>query len=709
MPWPTALARRPPFRRRLVYAVLVLLVAVGCAGAQRLGLLPGLQAAFGDLLFRTRSPRPARATVILGIDERTYRALRPVHGPLSHWPRSVYAQALTRLWGTGAAGASGAPRTLGPRAVAFEIFFDGERTGDGALVEAMRQAGNVVAPVIAQGPLGFDPRPAVAQHFEIFLRTPDAIRLAAAGEGLVNVTVAPDGVVRGLPLVLRSGDEELPALPLALAALYARRPQVIDGRPQAGQVHAAGRMIPVGDADTMAINYLGPPSVPGGTFPVPIIPLVDVLEGRFDPSLAHDRVVLIGVTIRGVDEHVTPTSAAARMWGVEVLAHAVETIVFQQFLRPPPAAVTSAAIALLAVLGGALARVRGVGLAWGALALAVAAYVTVAALLFDMGIVLDALYTPAALVLSFVATLTYRGVFVMAEHRLVRQALRRYLSPAVSRWALRDPRRLAMGGEAREMTLLFNDLRGFTAQAHALPPDTLVALLNRYRTRMTEVVFAQDGVLVQYSGDAIEAFWNPPPLPQPDHAARACRTALDMVSVLDELRPEFARAGWSGLNAGVGLNTGRVIVGNMGSATQVTYSAVGDPVNVAARLEGLTKVFAVPIVIGEATQREVGREFICRELDRVAVVGRAEPVTAFELVGAAGSIDVARQRRLDRFHAALELYRARRWDEAAEVLVELEREDPADGPTGVLLRRCRALAKTPPPDDWDGVYVAVTK
>jgi adenylate cyclase len=708
VPRPGESARSPRFRRRLVYVALVLLVGGGCAAGQRIGVLSGLQVASADLLFRTRSPRPARATVILGIDERTYRALRPAHGPLSHWPRSVYADALARLWVAGAPSAAGTPRTFGPRAVAFEIFFDGTRPGDTALAEAMRRVGNVVTPVIAEGPLDFDPRPGVAQRFEVFVRTADEIRSAAAGEGLVNVTVARDGVVRGVPLVLRSGGEELPALPLAVAALYARRPQVIDGGPQAGQVHAAGRLIPVGEADTMAINYLGPPSAPGGIGPVPIIPLVDVLEGRFDPALAHDRVVLIGVTIRGVDELATPTSTNTRMWGVEVLAHAVETIVFQQFLRPVPAAVTSAAIALLAILGGALGRTRRVALASGALLLAVGAYVTIAAMLFEAGAVLDVLYAPAALVLSFGATLVYRLVFVQAENRLVRQALGRYLSPAVSRWALRDPRRLALSGEARETTLLFNDLRGFTAQAHALPPETLVALLNRYRARMTEVVFAHDGVLVQYSGDAIEAFWNAP-LPQLDHAARACRAALDMTAVLDELRGEFARAGWADLDAGVGVNTGRVIVGNMGSASRLTYTAVGDPVNVAARLEGLTKLFGVRIVLGEETRRQVGAAFVCRELDRVAVVGRAEPVTAFELVGAPAQVDAARRRQLDRFHAALELYRARRRDEAAETLVELEREDPGDKPTGVLLRRCRALAKTPPPDDWDGVYVALTK
>ena len=170
---------------------------------------------------------------------------------------------------------------------------------------------------------------------DAFVRPPPAIRAAAAGEGLANVTVARDSVVRGLPLLLRAGDERVPAMALTLAALYARRPAVLDGEPRAGVVHAAGRSIPVSDGDIMAINFLGPPSTAEGRGPVPIIPFVNVPR-RLDRSLMRDRIALIGPTIRGVDEHPTPTSTQTRMWGVEILANAVETVITSGTLCPRP-------------------------------------------------------------------------------------------------------------------------------------------------------------------------------------------------------------------------------------------------------------------------------------------------------------------------------------------------------------------------------------
>ena len=258
------------------------------------------------------------------------------------------------------------------------------------------------------------------------------------------------------------------------------------------------------------------------------------------------------------------------------------------------------------------------------------------------------------------------------------------------------------------MTVLFSDLRQFTTLAHALPPATLVALLNTYRTEMADVVFRHDGVLAQYAGDAIEAFWNAP-MDQADHARRACLTALDMVAALATLRPPFEARGWAHLDIGVGINTGQMVVGNMGSKDRLIYTAVGDPVNVAARLEGLSKEYGVHIVVGEATVAAEPQAFVYRFLDRVAVKGRAEPLTCYEVLARAGALDPAAERRLVRYHEAIALYRARRWEEALRLLDELGAESPADGPVALYRRRARALLADPPPADWDGVFVAESK
>jgi adenylate cyclase len=362
-------------------------------------------------------------------------------------------------------------------------------------------------------------------------------------------------------------------------------------------------------------------------------------------------------------------------------------------------------MALLAALVVAAWRPLPAGLA---VAAALALYGTAAALLFERGVVLDLIYPPTALLISFAATLSSRLVLEQTEQRIVREAMGRYLSPAVSQWVLADPDRLRLGGETREMTVLFSDLRQFTTLAHVLPPAALVTLLNTYRAEMADVVFRHDGVLAQYAGDAIEAFWNAP-MDQADHARRACLTALDMVAALTTLRPKFEARGWGQLDLGVGINTGRMVVGNMGSKDRLIYTAVGDPVNVAARLEGLSKEYGVRIVVGEATVAAEPQAFVYRMLDRVAVKGRAEPLTCYEVLARAGALDPAAEGRLSRYHEAIALYRARRWDEALRLLDELGVETPADGPIALYRRRARALLADPPPADWDGVFVAESK
>ena len=690
----------------VVRAALALAVALPLVLASHWGILAPAQIAASDLLFKTRASQPARSTVIIGIDQRSYRALLPEHGPLSQWPRTLYARALDALR-TPAPGAA-AEVPAGPRVAAFGVFFDAARPDDGELAQAMRRAGNVVTPVVAQGARDFDPSPGVAQRFDVFVRPAPAIRAAAAGEGLANVTVARDSVVRGLPLLLRAGDERVPAMALTLAALYARRPAVLDGEPRPGVVNAAGRSIPVSNGDIMAINFLGPPSTTEGQGPVPIIPFVDVLEGRFDRSLVRDRIVLIGPTILGVDEHPTPTSTQTRMWGVEILANAVETVVHQRYLVPAPRWATDVAIVGLALLGAAMTALRSLWL--GALAALVlfAAYLTVAAVSFDGGVVLNLIYPPAALPAGFGVALAHRVVFAEKDRRLAQEAMDRYLSPSVGRWVLADPRRLSLGGELREMTVLFMDLRQFTTLSHSLPPETLVALLNRYRAIMSDVVFAHDGVIVQFAGDAIEAFWNAP-MDQPDHARRACQAALEMSLALGAIRPEFEARGWDHVDLGIGINTGQMVVGNFGSRRRLEYAVVGDPVNVAARLEGLTKLYGVRVVAGDDTRAAAGEAFAWRFLDRVVVKGRPAPLNVWQVVEGAERVDDGMRERLARYEEGVELYRSRRFGEAEKRFAELAQEAPGDGPVALYLERSRLALVQPPPADWDGVHVAQIK
>jgi adenylate cyclase len=683
-------------RRLLANGLLASAIALVLSGALLADVLATFRAQAIDLLFVTRPTRRAESTVVVGIDQRSYQALLTRHGPLSAWPRSLYARVLEAL------------TAAGSRVIAFAVFFDAPKPEDVDLATVMRRAGTVVVPVLAQGPRGFDPRPGVAQEFDAFIGAAPLIRVAAVAEGAANITTGRDSVVRGLPLLLQAGDESVPSLALTIVARHARRPAVLDAPAAPGVVFGAGRAIPLAERDTMLINFLGPPSGPRGRDPFRIISFVDVLEGRFDPALVRDRIVLIGPTIRGVDEHATPTTRDTRMWGVEILANAVETILHQRYLVPVPRGVAVALIVLLALVGTALAAAWRPLLAGAGVLVVLALYVMLAAALFEAGHLLDLVFPPAALLVAFGVALGYRVVFDEAEQRVLQDAMARYLSPTVSRWVLEDFDRLRLSGELREMTVLFSDLRRFTTLAHELPPEVVVSLLNVYRTEMTERVFAEDGVLAQYAGDAIEAFWNAP-MDQPDHAARACAAALGMSAALERLQPEFARRGWRDLDMAVGINTGPMVVGNMGSRARLAYTAVGDAVNVAARLEGLSKEYGARVVVGEATRAAAERAFEYRFLDVVAVVGRDTPLTVYELLGRAGSLTPPATHRLARYHEGITWYRGRRWREAAALFDELAASAPGDGPVEVYRRRSHELLAHPPPPDWDGVYVARTK
>jgi adenylate cyclase len=508
--------------------------------------------------------------------------------------------------------------------------------------------------------------------------------------------------------VLRVGQEQIPSFALVVVARYTRRDRVIDEPPSGGTLFAAGRAIPIAERDSMLINFLGPPSNPGGQGPIRIIPFVDVLDGAFDPGWVRDKIALLGFTTPGVDEHPTPTTSVRRMWGVEILGSAIETVLHQRFLVPAPRPVVVALIFALALVAGFLAS-RGRPLWMGLVVLAILVlYVIAASILLEAGIILDLVLPPAALLLSFGVALVDRVVFEQAEQRRIREAMGRYLSPSVSRWVLADPRRLRLGGELREMTVLFSDLRNFTTHAHALTPETLVGLLNDHMTEMTAIVFRHDGVLAHYAGDGLEAFWNAP-MTQPDHARRACEAALEMIAALEALRREFATRGWERLDMGIGINTGSMIVGNLGSRDRLAYTAVGDPVNVASRIEGLSKEYGVHVVIGEATRQAAGDAFAYRFLDLVAVKGRAEPLQVYELVGAAGDVPPERRATLARYEQGVALYRNRHWAEAAALFEDLAARLPDDGPVTLYRRRAQELLDNPPPPDWDGVWIAKTK
>jgi adenylate cyclase len=272
----------------------------------------------------------------------------------------------------------------------------------------------------------------------------------------------------------------------------------------------------------------------------------------------------------------------------------------------------------------------------------------------------------------------------------------------------KDPEKyLSMGGEMKELTILFSDIRGFTTISEKLTPNELVQLLNEYFGQMTEILFATNGTLDKFIGDAIMAFWGSP-VPQEDHAFLSCSCALQMVSGLAELNQKLQRAGRPPIGIGIGLNTGLVNVGNMGSERRRSWTVMGDNVNLASRLEGITKEYHVQLIISEATYRHVASQFVCRELDKIRVKGKTLPVNIYELMDVEDN-RALHQSLLNGFDGAMQEYRQQNWNRAAELFAELLAQFPDDGPTQIFLERAIEFSENAPEGEWDGVYVMKTK
>jgi len=312
------------------------------------------------------------------------------------------------------------------------------------------------------------------------------------------------------------------------------------------------------------------------------------------------------------------------------------------------------------------------------------------------------------LVVNYAGVTSFRMIFEEREKRKIRKTFSQYVSPGVISLIEQDPAKYYHpGGESKELSIMFSDIRSFTTIAEGMSPDELVFLLNEYLGEMTEILFKRWGTLDKYIGDAIMAFWGSP-FPQEDHAERACACALDMQVRLQELNRKWESEGRKQLSIGIGINSGVVNVGNMGSARRLAWTVMGDAVNLASRLEGLNKEYRTGIIISEVTWREVAPKFVCRELDYTRVKGKLQRVSLYELLAFASEAPRYAD-LLARFAAALAAYRQRHWDEAIESFEALLARYPDDGPAHELLKRSHEYRREGPAADWDGVYVMKTK
>ncbi|MCI0403588.1 MAG: adenylate/guanylate cyclase domain-containing protein, partial [Acidobacteria bacterium] len=461
---------------------------------------------------------------------------------------------------------------------------------------------------------------------------------------------------------------------------------------------------------SVLINFAGP----YGTYPH--YSMADVLADETAPELFHDKIVLVGPTALGIGDIRHTPFAGPEYMGVEIHANVVDNLLHvaepgRTFLvrekRQDMADI--AAILIFGLLFGvAFSALRPLFSTLAALA-GLAGFLLGVTYAFDQwGMWLSFVIPAGTLLVNYAAVTSYRVIVEEREKRKVRAMFSQYVAPSVIRLLEQDPGRyLRKGGELKDLTLMFTDIRGFTALSEALPPDEVVRLVNQHFDEMTNVLFRHWGTLDKYIGDAIMAFWGSP-YPHPDHAQRGCACALEMLARLEELNRESRAAGGRPLSMGIGLNTGAVNVGNMGSTKRLTWTAVGDNVNLASRLEALTREYDCGIVLSDSTWAPVKESFLCRELDRIRVKGKLQPVVIYELLAPLGD-GAPHTELVARFADALHSYRSRNWDEALRKFDALTTQFPEDGPSRVFRQRCLEFLASAPPPDWDGVYVMKSK
>jgi adenylate cyclase len=532
---------------------------------------------------------------------------------------------------------------------------------------------------------------------------------AAQGAGFFNMLADADGTARRMHLLTPYGSGTYLALAAStLRVAFGAEPvtagvdevKLLGRRYSTPWLEVGGLRVPLGADGTVYVPYRA-------GAPFPYISAGAVLAGTVPPAQLENRIVLVGSTAPGLtDLRVTPFSNSFP--GVEIHAHLIAGMLDGSTRIIPPWANDARLLAVL-VLGGLLAVVLlrvsplvGLATSLALLAGLVAAYAVAWSHFWVVPMA-----APMLTVVGLYALNTGYGFF--ATTRSKRQMTRlfgQYVPPELAAEMSLDPAHYTMEGQSREMSVLFSDIRGFTDFSEKLPPAELAEVLNAYLSTMTRIVQQQRGTIDKYIGDAIMAFWNAP-VDLNDHASRAVQTALDMQAALPQLNHEFAARNWPEVKIGVGVNTGRMSVGNMGSEFRQSYTVMGDAVNLGSRLEGITKQYGVGILVTRATV-EADPVHAFMKIDEVRVKGKALPVAIFEPIGKTAGLPDTLKADAAEFENSFALYQAQDWDAAEAALHALNARSPRRLYT-IYLERIAHFRAAPPPADWDGVFVYTTK
>jgi adenylate cyclase len=734
------------FKRKFGYARLVCLVLlVGFAALRVLDPAPieELRVRTFDS-FQRIDPRvkTIRPVTIVDIDEKSLADPRLGQWP---WPRTRIADIITNLTRLGAVviafdAVFSEPDRLNPD-IAADTFRDLDEatreklralpSNDRILADAIRQSRVVLGesggpdvradldknlPVTGFAMRGEDPLRFMYQ-FAGLLRNVQVLEDAAAGRGLFTIRPERDGIVRRVPMIMIAQGVTMPSLTFEMLRVASGSGTILIKTNEAGieSVGVQGFQIPTDLNGQLWVHYSRrDPSI--------YVPAVDVLDGRVPPEKIAGKLVLIGTSSTGLNDiKTTPVSPA--MPGVEIHAQVLESALTGAVVAQPNYAIALEFFAalLLGLLVIAFAPMFGpttlvaVGALFATLLIGTSWYFYT-----QHRLLVDFTY-PLVSTTSIYLTLIFASfVREQSQRKQIRSAFAQYMSPALVEQLAQSPEKLVLGGEERELTIMFSDVRGFTtiSETYKHDPQGLTALMNRFLTPLTNAILARKGYIDKYMGDAIMAFWNAP-LGDNEHQINACEAAIDMLERIDELnslREKEAQEGghvFIPINVGVGLNTGICTVGNMGSDIKFNYSVLGDSVNLASRLEGQSKEYGFPIIVGSRTALAVKEKFAILELDFIMVKGKKEPEVIYAVAGRADTAQSGRFQRLRNLTIEmLACYRGRDWDGA---LMTIERGRKTDDANSLELlydlyeARIKGYQENPPPEDWNGAFALLTK
>jgi adenylate cyclase len=541
------------------------------------------------------------------------------------------------------------------------------------------------------------------------------LQQAAAGAGHFNPWTDFDGRVRRVPMIAEYNGAYYESLSLAMVRTLLGQTKLLPGYAEvktggyAGlewlelDTDASKLKIPVDSDVATFVPYRG------GQGSFHYISITDVLHDRVDPAQLKDKIILVGTTAPGLlDLRSTPVAEAYP--GVEVHANMIAGILDQN-LKERPAYMLGAEVVWLLLIGISLSFLLPLFTPAKAILASIITLISTAGLSLAIwqyeNVLMPVANSLVMIALLFALNMSY-GYFV--ESRTKRQItglFGQYVPGELVEEMAKHPESVSMEGESREMSILFSDVRGFTTISESLDPKELSLLMNDFLTPLSRVIYKHRGTIDKYMGDCIMAFWGAP-LPDKDHARNAILAGIEMQENLQALQPHFKDRGWPKINIGVGINTGRVSVGNMGSEVRVAYTVMGDEVNLASRLESITKKYGVGIIVGENTRNMVP-DFLYRELDHVQVVGKDKPVAIYEPLALMTEASKTLHDELRLFHEMRRLYRKQDWDQAELQLMNLLRISPDTALYKIYIERVIYFRKNPPGPDWDGVFVFQTK